>query len=326
MAKRGKTGSRTPGDLLKRLAVVVVGLAALAFAVQGGEYGTTDLWRQKQRKAKLLGTIDSPLGKHVTEEQMQALFGEGRHPNAHAIERAAAAAGLSSRKLDRASMLGRPYHVYPDANDFRARCRDAFAERNAASIAAGSGLGADGSTGATSPRAIATSIGRTRPQSGVSRRRWPNRITSPRAPGGGDSDATAFIRRVGSSPSSRSSSGKTLSQYRWSISRSTRSPSLRKSASCSIWALRSSVSSAILISSAIAVVSLIRSRQLDENHAMAVFVNGPGSYTLLGTLPTRWERHTLDGRNYRVNELCTNTRSRLDSPHEALLSGYLPGM
>jgi cell division protein FtsB len=59
MAKRGKTGSRTPRDLLTRLAVVVVVLAALAFAVQGGEYGTTDLWRQKQRKAKLLGSIDS---------------------------------------------------------------------------------------------------------------------------------------------------------------------------------------------------------------------------------------------------------------------------
>ncbi len=59
MAKRGKTGSRTSRDLLTRLGVVVVVLAALAFAVQGGEYGTTDLWRQKQRKAKLLGSIDS---------------------------------------------------------------------------------------------------------------------------------------------------------------------------------------------------------------------------------------------------------------------------
>jgi cell division protein FtsB len=59
MAKRGKAGARTPRELLTRLAVVVVVLAALAFAVQGGEYGTTDLMRQKQRKQALLGSIDS---------------------------------------------------------------------------------------------------------------------------------------------------------------------------------------------------------------------------------------------------------------------------
>jgi cell division protein FtsB len=34
-------------------------LAAVIFAVQGGEYGTTDLVRQRARKAKLVGTIDS---------------------------------------------------------------------------------------------------------------------------------------------------------------------------------------------------------------------------------------------------------------------------
>jgi len=59
MAKRGGRGSRTTGELLKRLAGVAVVLAALAFAVQGGEYGTTDLWRQKERKKVLLGAIDS---------------------------------------------------------------------------------------------------------------------------------------------------------------------------------------------------------------------------------------------------------------------------
>ena len=60
MASRGgKKGSRTAGDRVKRLAVVLVVLAALAFAVQGGEYGTTDLLRQKQRRATLLGSIDS---------------------------------------------------------------------------------------------------------------------------------------------------------------------------------------------------------------------------------------------------------------------------
>jgi cell division protein FtsB len=59
VARRGKGGATTTGERLKLLAVVVVILAALAFAVQGGEYGTTDLWRQKQRKATLLTSIDS---------------------------------------------------------------------------------------------------------------------------------------------------------------------------------------------------------------------------------------------------------------------------
>jgi len=60
MAKRGgKKGPKSNGDRLKLLAAIVVVLAALAFAVQGGEYGTTDLWRQKTRRAKLLGDIDS---------------------------------------------------------------------------------------------------------------------------------------------------------------------------------------------------------------------------------------------------------------------------
>jgi cell division protein FtsB len=59
VARRGKGGSRTTGDLLKRIALVIVALGALAFAVEGGEYGTADLMRQKERKAKLLGSIDS---------------------------------------------------------------------------------------------------------------------------------------------------------------------------------------------------------------------------------------------------------------------------
>jgi cell division protein FtsB len=60
MAKRGgRTNARTTRERLTRLGVAVVVLAALVFAVQGGEYGTTDLWRQKQRRARLLRSIDS---------------------------------------------------------------------------------------------------------------------------------------------------------------------------------------------------------------------------------------------------------------------------
>ncbi|MFL5562066.1 MAG: FtsB family cell division protein [Gemmatimonadaceae bacterium] len=38
------------------LAVIV---AALVFAIQGGEYGTTDLFRQRARRQALLARIDS---------------------------------------------------------------------------------------------------------------------------------------------------------------------------------------------------------------------------------------------------------------------------
>ena len=43
----------------KRLLVAAGILAALVFAVEGGEYGTRDLLRQRSRKARLTGTSDS---------------------------------------------------------------------------------------------------------------------------------------------------------------------------------------------------------------------------------------------------------------------------
>ena len=45
--------------MLKRLLVLAVVLAALVFAIQGGEYGTTDLFRQRARRQSLLARIDS---------------------------------------------------------------------------------------------------------------------------------------------------------------------------------------------------------------------------------------------------------------------------
>ena len=44
---------------LRQLAVVGGVLAALVFAVQGGEYGTRDLLRQRARRAALVATNDS---------------------------------------------------------------------------------------------------------------------------------------------------------------------------------------------------------------------------------------------------------------------------
>ena len=44
---------------LKRLIVAAVLLMAALFAVQGGEYGTTDLYRQKGRRLRLQAAVDS---------------------------------------------------------------------------------------------------------------------------------------------------------------------------------------------------------------------------------------------------------------------------
>jgi cell division protein FtsB len=45
--------------VVKRLVVLAVVIAVLLFAVQGGEYGTTDLFKQRVRRQSLLARIDS---------------------------------------------------------------------------------------------------------------------------------------------------------------------------------------------------------------------------------------------------------------------------
>jgi hypothetical protein len=50
--------------------------------------------------AGLSGLPNFPVGVHVTEAQMKALFGEGRHPNAGVIEQAARAAGRSADEVE----------------------------------------------------------------------------------------------------------------------------------------------------------------------------------------------------------------------------------
>ena len=62
MVARKKSGG---GRGVKRLLVAAGVLGALWFAVEGGEYGTRDLVRQKQRKARLQIAIDS--AQHVVD-------------------------------------------------------------------------------------------------------------------------------------------------------------------------------------------------------------------------------------------------------------------
>ena len=60
-AKKRSGGGRG----VKRLLVAAGLLAALIFAIEGGEYGTRDLMRQKQRRARLSLAIDS--AQHVVD-------------------------------------------------------------------------------------------------------------------------------------------------------------------------------------------------------------------------------------------------------------------
>jgi cell division protein FtsB len=62
VAARRKSGG---GRGAKRLLVAAGVLGALWFAVEGGEYGTRDLVRQTQRKARLQAAIDS--AQHVVD-------------------------------------------------------------------------------------------------------------------------------------------------------------------------------------------------------------------------------------------------------------------
>jgi cell division protein FtsB len=49
-----RTASEKPGRVwLRRLAWIGGGIAVLVFTIEGGEYGTRDLWTQSSRKAKL---------------------------------------------------------------------------------------------------------------------------------------------------------------------------------------------------------------------------------------------------------------------------------
>ncbi len=60
MARARKSTSANPAaGGFKKLLLAAALLIAIIFAVQGGEYGTRDLMKQKTRRAKLLATNDS---------------------------------------------------------------------------------------------------------------------------------------------------------------------------------------------------------------------------------------------------------------------------
>ncbi|MEC3919295.1 MobF family relaxase [Nocardia sp. CDC160] len=79
-------------------------------------------------------------GDAVTESQMRALFGLGRHPDAEAIEdrvfaeRLEAGAKREDARRDAlaASQLGQPFRIFTGASEFRRRCAEEFTAYNLA--------------------------------------------------------------------------------------------------------------------------------------------------------------------------------------------------
>jgi cell division protein FtsB len=59
MTPARKASARTGKQRIGRLVIAAGLVAVVAFAIQGGEYGTSDLWRLKQRRARLVRTNDS---------------------------------------------------------------------------------------------------------------------------------------------------------------------------------------------------------------------------------------------------------------------------
>lgn len=88
-----------------------------------------------------LSALDSMTrGDHVSEAQMKALFGEGRHPDADAIEARISAAAIArglepaaaAEQALAATRLGQPYRIYEGASEFRTAVAKEFSEYNVA--------------------------------------------------------------------------------------------------------------------------------------------------------------------------------------------------
>ncbi|MEO6629415.1 MAG: MobF family relaxase [Aquihabitans sp.] len=77
-----------------------------------------------------LAGLQMQRGQAVTAEQMKALFGQGRHPDAVTREAAAIAQGATRGAAAAAGALGRPFNVYEAASVFNTRVARAFTDYN----------------------------------------------------------------------------------------------------------------------------------------------------------------------------------------------------
>ncbi len=94
-------------------------------------------------------------GAEVTETQMLALFGEGRHPNAQAIEKAMITGGQGVRAVLSATRLGAPYKLVKGPSAFRVELARRFEHTNS-----GAGLPRDWPIPEAERAAIRTALGR----------------------------------------------------------------------------------------------------------------------------------------------------------------------
>jgi len=94
-------------------------------------------------------------GAEVSERQMLALFGEGRHPNAEAIEKAMITGGQGVRAVLSATRLGAPYQVVKGPSAFRVELARRFEHTNS-----GAGLPRDWPVPEAERAAIRTALGR----------------------------------------------------------------------------------------------------------------------------------------------------------------------
>ncbi|MGY1829048.1 MobF family relaxase [Geodermatophilus sp. SYSU D01180] len=108
-------------------------------ATERGHAGLGDYYSQRGESPGtwagrgLAGLTGVLAGQPVGEEQMRALFGQGRHPDAERLESEARAAGRSPPEARAAGALGQPFRLYSTAPaGFRARCSQQFAAVNAA--------------------------------------------------------------------------------------------------------------------------------------------------------------------------------------------------
>jgi len=94
-------------------------------------------------------------GRQVSETQMLALFGEGRHPDADAIEKHLIAEGHSARVVLAATRLGSPYKLVNGPGGFRVELARRFEQANA-----DAGLPRDWPIPEAERAAIRTALGR----------------------------------------------------------------------------------------------------------------------------------------------------------------------
>jgi len=94
-------------------------------------------------------------GAEVSQTQMLALFGEGRHPNAEAIEKAMITGGQGVRAVLSATRLGAPYKLVKGPSVFRVELARRFEQTNS-----GAGLPRDWPVPEAERAAIRTALGR----------------------------------------------------------------------------------------------------------------------------------------------------------------------